>query len=258
MNKSARRALVVANWKMNGDFASNETLFTALRSGLDSSFSKAIDIVVCPPFPYLGHATAWMTDTVIRLGAQNVASTRNGAYTGEVSASMLSDVGCSWVIVGHSERRSLYAETNEAVASKAKAALAAQLSVIICVGETLAENEAGLTEQVLASQIEAVIGVVATAPPPMCVIAYEPVWAIGTGRSASPEQAQSVHRFIRGCLLANGVSHASEIRILYGGSVKPSNILALMSMTDVDGALVGGASLIADDFLGICRAAAVS
>lgn len=253
-----RKPLVVANWKMNGDFASNEALYAALRSGLDTSVSSAVDIAICPPFPYLGHSTAWLTDTNIRLGAQNVASTSNGAFTGEVSAAMLADVGCHWVILGHSERRSLYGESDQDVATKLTLALGAQLSAIVCVGETLAENEAGQTEAVLARQLDAVTAIIARAPAVMCVIAYEPVWAIGTGRSATPEQAQTVHRFIRSHLAAKGVSQADEIRILYGGSVKPSNALSLMSMPDIDGALVGGASLIADDFLSICRASAVA
>jgi triosephosphate isomerase (TIM) len=253
-----RKPLVVANWKMNGDFASNESLYTALRSGMDTSVGKAVEIVICPPFPYLGHSSAWLTDTKIKLGAQNIAATRNGAFTGEVSASMLSDVGCQVVIIGHSERRSLYGETDALVAQKLSLALAAQLTSIICVGETLQENEAGMTEAVLAKQLDAVAAIVAQAPAIMCVIAYEPVWAIGTGRSASPEQAQAVHRFIRAYLSSKGVTQVDEIRILYGGSVKPSNILSLMSMPDIDGALVGGASLVADEFLGICRAAAVA
>jgi triosephosphate isomerase (TIM) len=253
-----RKPLVVANWKMNGDFASNESLYTSLRSGMDASVGKAVEIVICPPFPYLGHSSAWLTDTKIKLGAQNIAATRNGAFTGEVSASMLADVGCHSVIIGHSERRSLFGETDSVVAQKLTAALGAQLTAIICIGETLQENEAGMTEAVLAKQLDAVTAIIAQAPASMCVIAYEPVWAIGTGRSASPEQAQGVHRFIRAYLASHGVAQADEIRILYGGSVKPSNILSLMSMPDIDGALVGGASLVADEFLGICRAAAVA
>jgi triosephosphate isomerase (TIM) len=253
-----RKPLVVANWKMNGDFASNESLYTALRSGMDASVGKAVEIVICPPFPYLGHSSAWLTDTKIKLGAQNIAATRNGAFTGEVSAAMLADVGCQVVIIGHSERRSLFGETDESIAQKLTLALAAQLTSIVCVGETLQENEAGMTEAVLAKQLDAVAAIVAQAPAVMCVIAYEPVWAIGTGRSASPEQAQAVHRFIRAHLANRGVTQVDGIRILYGGSVKPSNILSLMSMPDIDGALVGGASLVADEFLGICRAAAVA
>lgn len=253
-----RKPLVVANWKMNGDFASNEALYAALRAGLDASVSNAVDIAICPPFPYLGHSTAWLTDTPIRLGAQNVAATSNGAFTGEVSASMLADVGCHWVIIGHSERRSMYGETDADVAAKLSLALASQLSVIACVGETLQENEAGQTEAVLARQLDALVSTFAKAPAIMCVVAYEPVWAIGTGRSATPEQAQAVHRFIRAYLAGKGVSQADEIRILYGGSVKPANALSLMSMPDIDGALVGGASLVADDFLSICRASAVA
>jgi triosephosphate isomerase (TIM) len=253
-----RKPLVVANWKMNGDFASNESLYTSLRSGMDGSVSKAVEIVICPPFPYLGHSSAWLTDTKIKLGAQNLASTRNGAFTGEVSAAMLQDVGCHSVIIGHSERRTLFGETDATVALKFAAALAAQLTGIVCIGETLHENESGMTEAVLAKQLDAVVAIIAQSPASMCVVAYEPIWAIGTGRSASPEQAQTVHRFVRGYLSSKGVSQADEIRILYGGSVKPSNILSLMSMPDIDGALVGGASLVADEFLGICRAAAVA
>ncbi len=253
-----RKPLVVANWKMNGDFATNESLYTSLRSGMDASVSKAVEIVVCPPFPYLGHSSAWLTDTKIKLGAQDIAATRNGAFTGEVSGSMLQDVGCHSVLIGHSERRTLFGETDSEVAQKLTLALASQLTAIVCVGETLQENEARMTEVVLAKQLDAVTAILAQAPASMCVIAYEPVWAIGTGRNASPDQAQAIHRFIRSYLSSQGVTQADEIRILYGGSVKPSNILSLMSMPDIDGALVGGASLVADEFLGICRAAAVA
>lgn len=253
----SRKPIVAGNWKMNGDIVSNEHLFTGLRSAIERSAISQIDIVVCPPFPYLGQAAAWLSDTGIGLGAQNVAAFPNGAYTGEVSASMLADLGCRWVIVGHSERRAMAGETDGLVASKVQMALAHDIAAIICVGESLDDREAGQAEAVIGRQIEAVAPAIAEIGADRVVIAYEPVWAIGTGRTASPEMAQQVHGFIRRRMRELGVRAADAIRILYGGSVKPSNATSLFAMPDIDGGLIGGASLVADDFMNICRSAAV-
>jgi len=251
-----RKPFVVGNWKMNGDIVANERLFAALRSSIDRRLLGQVDCAVCPPYPYLGQAAARLGDSGIQWGAQDVASFDNGAYTGEVSAAMLVDLGCRWAIVGHSERRTLLAEDDATVARKAERALAANLGVIVCVGETLEEREQERTEAVLARQIDALAPVAPSASAARFVVAYEPVWAIGTGRTATPEQAQAVHRFIRGRLAALGVVEADAVRILYGGSVKPSNAATLFAMPDIDGGLIGGASLVADDFVAILRCAA--
>lgn len=253
----ARKPLVAGNWKMNGGTLANEHLFTGLRASIDRHLMSQVELLVCPPFPYLGQAAAWLGDTDIAWGAQNVASLESGAFTGEVSAAMLEDLGCKWTIVGHSERRTLLGEEDETIARKAEIALAHKLSVIYCIGETLDERERDITEEVLRQQIERAAPVIAGTTAERMVIAYEPVWAIGTGRSATPEQAQTVHEFIRTTLGAMGVQHARQIRIVYGGSVKAANALALFSMPDIDGGLIGGASLVADEFVGICRAAAL-
>jgi len=253
----SRKPLVAGNWKMNGDIVSNEHLFTGLRAALERTAISQVDIAVCPPFPYIGQAAAWLGDTGIALGAQNVAAFPNGAYTGEVSASMLADLGCRWVIVGHSERRTLAGETDGIVASKLQMALAHEIGVIACVGESLEEREAGQAEAIIGRQIDALAPVMAPLGADRIVIAYEPVWAIGTGRTASPETAQEMHAFIRARLRERGVRAADAIRILYGGSVKASNAATLFAMPDIDGGLIGGASLVADDFMNICRCAAV-
>ncbi|MCM5572054.1 triose-phosphate isomerase [Burkholderiaceae bacterium FT117] len=254
----SRKPLVAGNWKMNGDIVTNEHLFTALRSALERASISQVDVVICPPFPYLGQAGAWLGDTGIAWGAQNVAAAANGALTGEVSVSMLADLGCGWAIVGHSERRTLLGETDEVVARKASMCVAGGLGVIACVGETLDEREADATEAVLARQVEALVPALQGADPARAVVAYEPVWAIGTGRTASPEMAQQAHAFIRARMAHAGVAGADAIRIVYGGSVKAANAMSLFSMPDVDGGLIGGASLVADEFLNICRAAAVA
>jgi triosephosphate isomerase len=207
-------------------------------------------MAVCVPFPYLGQAQAALTGTAVTWGAQNVSEHRGGAYTGEVAATMLADFGCRYAIVGHSERRQLYAETDAAVAAKALSALAAGITPIVCVGETLAQRESGATEGVVLSQLAAVLDAVGHEAA-MLVVAYEPVWAIGTGRTASPEQAQSVHATLRAALAAAG---AADIALLYGGSVKSDNASALFAMPDIDGGLIGGASLQAKEFLAIARA----
>ena len=257
-----RKPLVVGNWKMNGDVVANERLFTALRSSVERSLTAQVDVVVCPPYPYLGQAGVWLGDTDIGWGAQDLAATDNGAFTGEVSASMLVDLGCRWAIIGHSERRTLLGETDAIVAAKLDRALAAGLAPIVCVGESLEEREAGRTEAVLAAQIDAIAPVLAAAGSEggaaRAVLAYEPVWAIGTGRTATPTQAQDAHAFIRLQLFAGGVRHAADLRLLYGGSVKPSNAASLFAMGDVDGGLIGGAALVADEFVSILKAAAAA
>jgi triosephosphate isomerase len=251
-NEAPRAALVLGNWKMNGDAASAEALLAGLLAG-------ARDIAgvsgVCPPYPYLGLAAARLAGSGVGWGAQDVSAFDDGAYTGEVSARMLADLGCTWALVGHSERRTLFGDTDAEVARKAARALAAGLVPVVCVGETLADREAGSTELVLARQIDAVCPVLREAGE-RCVLAYEPVWAIGTGLTASPAQAQAAHAFIRSRLAAGGVVAAPRLQVLYGGSVKPSNAVELFGQPDVDGGLIGGASLVAADFLAICRAAA--
>ena len=248
-----RNYLVAGNWKMNGGTAANEDLCNAIVSGL--SRSATVDLLVCPPFPYLEAVGRKLAGTDVRLGAQNVSQHASGAYTGEVSAAMLKDMGCRYVIVGHSERRAMMHESSDIVAQKFGAALQEQLTPILCVGETLEERTSGRMESVIASQLEAVLdgpGIDAIAS---AVIAYEPVWAIGTGRTASPEQAQEVHQYIRNILAERNVDIAGNVQILYGGSVKGDNAAGLFSMPDIDGGLIGGASLKAAEFLAIAGAA---
>ncbi|MDZ7594772.1 MAG: triose-phosphate isomerase [Thiobacillus sp.] len=246
-----RKKLVAGNWKMHGSLAENAALLSALKPAL-----AGIEAVVCVPFPYLAQAQAELTGSSIAWGAQNVSEQAKGAFTGEVSASMLLDFGCTYVIVGHSERRSLYGESDALVARKYVAAQAAGLTPILCVGESLAERESGVTEAVVSRQLDAVIDAAGVASLAGAVIAYEPVWAIGTGKTASPEQAQAVHAFIRGRVAALDASVADQLVIQYGGSVKAANAAELMAQPDIDGGLIGGASLVADEFAAICRAAA--
>lgn len=246
-----RKKLVAGNWKMHGSLAENAALLSALKPAL-----AGIEAVVCVPFPYLAQAQAELTGSSIAWGAQNVCEQAKGAFTGEVSASMLLDFGCTYVIVGHSERRSLYGESDALVARKYVAAQAAGLTPILCVGESLAERESGVTEAVVSRQLDAVIDAAGVASLAKAVIAYEPVWAIGTGKTASPEQAQAVHAFIRGRVAALDASVAGQLVIQYGGSVKAANAAELMAQPDIDGGLIGGASLVADEFVAICRAAA--
>jgi triosephosphate isomerase len=253
-----RKPLVVGNWKMNGDLAGNAVLLSGVLTGVAGIDRGAVGVTVCPPFPYLSQATQVLAESPVQVGAQNVSAFENGAYTGEVSAAMLSELGCAWVIVGHSERRAMLGETDEQVAAKAAQALRSGLGVIICVGETLEDREQDRTQAVLARQIEALASLAQQADPNKFVVAYEPVWAIGTGRSASTEQAQAAHAFIRAGLEAIGFRAASKIRILYGGSVKPANAQGLFEMSDIDGGLIGGAALSADDFIAIVRAAALA
>lgn len=246
-----RKKLVAGNWKMHGSLAENAALLAALKPAL-----AGIEAAVCVPFPYLAQVQAALSGTSIAWGAQNLSEQARGAYTGEVSAGMLQDFGCRYVIVGHSERRSLYGESDELVARKYSAAQAAGLTPILCVGELLAERESGVTEKVVARQLDAVIHAAGVASLANAVVAYEPVWAIGTGKTATPEQAQAVHAFIRGRIAALDGNIAERLVIQYGGSVKAANAAELMAQPDIDGGLIGGASLVADEFAAICKAAA--
>ena len=253
LGMSERQALVAGNWKMNGSLASVKPLVDAIVSGLRDS--TAIDVALCAPYPYLPELQARLRGSGIAIGAQNVSEHEAGAFTGEVSTAMLNDFDCHYIIVGHSERRSLYGESDELVADKFMQVQAAAMLPILCLGEQLEEREAGKTEEVVARQLDAVLAKAGIAAFAQAVIAYEPVWAIGTGKTASKEQAQEVHEFIRQRLAEQDSTIAAAIRILYGGSVKADNAAELFSMTDVDGGLIGGASLKADDFLAICQAA---
>ena len=247
--------LVVANWKMNGSPAGAPALAGEVAAILAAHLSR-VDVALCPPFPLLAALSGVLGGGGLELGAQDVSPYPDGAFTGEVSARLLRDMGCRWAIVGHSERRTLLGESSEQVAAKAVAAVAGGLQPIICVGETLAEREAGATESALLSQLQPLGGILSQAGTG-AVLAYEPVWAIGTGRSASPEQAGEVHAFIRTTLKGLGIN-VSGLRVLYGGSVKPANAAALFAVPGIDGGLIGGASLKAADFAAICLAAAAA
>lgn len=242
----ARKRLVIGNWKMNGNLADNAKLLEALCAGVGADSGVA----VCVPFPYLAQAQSLLGKSTVSWGAQDVSVYESGAYTGEVSTAMLCDFKCRWVLVGHSERRSYHGETSELVAQKAQAALQAGLTPVVCVGETLQEQEARQTAGVIAAQLKPVLALGRQAVAKM-VIAYEPVWAIGTGRTATPQQAQEVHALIRAALRELG---AEQVQVLYGGSVKAANAASLFAMPDIDGALVGGASLVAEEFLRIAAA----
>jgi len=248
-----RRFLVAGNWKMNGSSGANSALLDGIRRGF--SGGDAVDLLVCPPFPYLGTAVAALECSKVRVGAQNVSQFESGAYTGETSAAMLRDVGCEYVIVGHSERRTLFAEASDVVAAKYLAVLSQGLKPVLCVGETLEEREDGRTEEVIDAQLDAVLDSAGVSTFAEAVVAYEPVWAIGTGRTASPEQAQEVHAHIRERLAGQDADVASRVQILYGGSVKGDNAAGLFAMADIDGGLIGGASLKAEEFLAIAEAA---
>jgi triosephosphate isomerase len=248
-----RRPLVAGNWKMNGSKASAKVLLDGIKAGVAGVTSA--DVAVCPPFVYLDEVAQQLRGTSIQLGAQNVSAEPSGAFTGEVSAAMLREFDCTFVLVGHSERRSFYGDTDLVVAKKFAAVRAAGMTPILCVGETLEEREKNITAAVVARQLDAVIDLEGVSALAASVIAYEPVWAIGTGRTASPEQAQEVHAFIRQRISAKDANVAAKVRILYGGSVKASNAVELFGQADIDGGLIGGASLNADEFLAICRAA---
>lgn len=248
-----RRYLIAGNWKMHGSKASVKDLTETVIS-LTFNYPN-VDMVVLPSYVHLTQVHHLITNSYISIGAQNLYLGNEGAFTGEVSGPMLADIGCSYVLVGHSERRQYFHETNELVAKKFKVAITANLTPILCVGETLDERNQGKTEEVITAQIHAVLKEIDISAFKSAVIAYEPVWAIGTGQTATPVQAQEVHEFIRKLLHKNNVDIASTIRILYGGSMKPENAGDLLAMSDVDGGLIGGASLKAESFAQICQTA---
>ncbi|MGD2083973.1 MAG: triose-phosphate isomerase [Chromatiales bacterium] len=248
-----RKPLVAGNWKMNGSRRSVAELLEGIKAGV-GEISTA-EVAVCPPFVYIPDAQSQLSGTSVAWGGQDVSVHGSGAYTGEVAAAMLADFDCTYAIVGHSERRTYHGESDALVAEKFEAACEAGLTPIFCIGETLEEREQGVTEQVVGRQLDAVIERLGADGLRKGVIAYEPVWAIGTGRTATPEQAQDVHAYIRSRVAAQSTEVAEGIRILYGGSMKPDNAAELMAKPDIDGGLIGGASLKAQDFLAICKAA---
>jgi len=248
-----RQRLAVGNWKMHGSLPENRSLLDAVAAGAAGLQRAAC--AVCVPFPYLAQAQSALAGSRVAWAAQNVSQHPKGAFTGEVSAAMLREFGCRYVLVGHSERRQLFGEDDATVAAKAGAALAAGLTPIICLGETLAEREGNVTEKVIGRQVGAVADALGMEGIAASVLAYEPVWAIGTGKTATPEQAQAVHAFIRGLLAGRDKKVAGALQILYGGSVKASNAAELFAKADVDGGLIGGAALVAQEFIAICKAA---
>jgi triosephosphate isomerase (TIM) len=247
-----RKKLVAGNWKMHGSLQSNAALLGRLKSGVSR---LRCEVAVCAPYPYLAQLQAELAGTPILWGAQSLSEHGSGAFTGEVSASMLRDFGCRCVLVGHSERRSLFGESDATVAAKFVAALQAGLVPVLCLGETLAERESGQTMVVVARQLAAVVDLAGVGALGAAVVAYEPVWAIGTGVTATPAQAQEVHAAIRALVAEKDAALAAGLQILYGGSVKPQNAAELFAQPDIDGGLIGGAALVADDFLAICQAA---
>jgi triosephosphate isomerase len=253
MEVTMRQPLVAGNWKMNGSLDSIKPLVEGIKAGKDAV--STAEMAVCPPFVYVAQVAQMLAGTKVAVGAQDVSDQEAGAFTGEVAPGMLTDIGCKYVIVGHSERRSLYGESDEFTARKFAAARKAGLVPILCVGELLEEREQGVTEAVVARQLDAVIKLEGISALGDAVIAYEPVWAIGTGKTASPEQAQQVHAFIRGKLAALDAGVAEKVQILYGGSMNAGNAAELLAMSDIDGGLIGGASLKPDDFLAIGKAA---
>jgi triosephosphate isomerase len=248
-----RGKLVAGNWKMNGNLASNQSLLKSLIPLLKPV--SGTRCAVCVPYPYLQQTEQLLRGSGIAWGAQDVCEYDHGAYTGGVSAGMVADFGCRFVLVGHSERRALFGDTDKTVALKFAAVLKAGLTPILCVGETLSERDAGVTEQVVARQMDAVIAYSGLTSLAQAVMAYEPVWAIGTGKTASPDEAQAVHAFIRGRVAEQDMRVADSLLLLYGGSVKAANAGQLFAMPDIDGGLIGGASLVAEEFAAICRAA---
>ncbi len=253
-NANSRRRIVAGNWKMHGSRAENAALIEALLA--PGTIDESVECLVFPPLVYLADVVRLAAHTPIGVGAQTLCAEGHGASTGEVAAAMLADVGCTHVLVGHSVRRVLYAEDDAVVARKFAAARARGLTPVLCVGEQLADRDAGQTEAVVARQLDAVLALCGVAALGSAVVAYEPVWAIGTGRNATPAQAQEVHAFIRGRVAALDASIAARLRILYGGSCKAANAAELFRMPDVDGGLIGGASLKAEEFLAIWTAAA--
>ena len=245
-----RRSLVMGNWKLNGSIQANEKLLATLVA---ENTTTNTEIVICPPFVYLNQIQNLTQDSPIQVGAQNVSSQNSGAFTGEISTDMLKEMGCTYVILGHSERRALYGETDAVVAEKFKTVCASGLIPVLCVGETLEQFEAGQSEAVVHAQLKAVLDANSIGSFENAVIAYEPVWAIGTGKTATPEIAQNIHASIRSYLAEFDKTIAEKTRVLYGGSVKGANAQSLSAMPDIDGALVGGASLIAEEFTAICN-----
>jgi len=248
-----RRTLIAGNWKMNGSLASVKELINGIKDGL-ADVTNA-DMVVCPPAVYIPAVSELIGDANIGLGSQNVCDQASGAFTGELAPSMLKDFNCQYAIIGHSERRSLYGESDELVAKRFAMAVESGLIPLFCIGETLEQRESGITEDVVSRQIDAVIDTQGVEAIAKCVIAYEPVWAIGTGKTASPEQAQAVHAYIRGKLAALNADVAEKVQILYGGSMNAGNAAELLSQNDIDGGLIGGASLKSSDFLAIGKSA---
>jgi triosephosphate isomerase (TIM) len=248
-----RQTLVAGNWKMNGDQADATSLLEGILAGV--SEVKSAELAVCPPYILIPLAAGKLAGSPVNWGSQNLDTHKSGAYTGEISGPMLKDFGCTYAIVGHSERRSYYGEDDQVVAEKFGAAQDNGLIPILCVGETLEEREEGKTESVIDRQLDAVLGAHGIAAFKNAVIAYEPVWAIGTGKTATPEMAQDVHAFIRNKMSGHDAGVAAGVRVLYGGSMKPDNAADLIAQPDIDGGLIGGASLKAADFLGIARAA---
>ena len=247
-----RRKLIAGNWKMNGSQAANTALLNDIKGGLEQ---PACAVAVCVPAPYFAQCHSLLAGGAIAWGGQDLSVHESGAYTGEVAASMLVDFGCSYVIVGHSERRTYHGESDELIAKKAVSALKAGLTPIVCVGESLEQRESGKTDTVVGAQLDAVLAAVAVDDVAKLVIAYEPVWAIGTGKTATPQMAQDVHAMLRRKLQEKNRAAAETVQILYGGSMKPDNARELLAMADIDGGLIGGASLKAADFLSIIRAA---
>lgn len=248
-----RQPLVAGNWKLNGSREGVKALLAGIRAGMGDV--KKAEVAVCPSFVFIPQTRRALEGSDIAWGSQDVSVHESGAYTGEVAGAMLADFGCKYAIVGHSERRAYHGESDALVAEKFEAALKAGLIPIFCVGETLDEREQGITEEVIARQVDAVIERGGVEMLGKGVIAYEPVWAIGTGKTATPEQAQEVHAFIRSRIAGHSAAVADGIRILYGGSMKPDNAAELMANPDIDGGLIGGAALKPEDFLGICTAA---
>jgi len=248
-----RRTLIAGNWKMNGSLESINELMKGLTDGV-SSVTNA-DMAVCPPAVYLMKVGALIGDSGIALGSQNVCDQASGAFTGELAPSMLKEAGCQYAIIGHSERRALYGESDALIANRFAMAVKSGLTPILCIGESLEERESGVTEDVVSTQLDAVIKQEGISAIAHCVIAYEPVWAIGTGKVATPEQAQSVHAYIRSKLAAQDANVAAQVQILYGGSMNAGNASELLSQDDIDGGLIGGASLKAEDFLAIGKSA---
>ena len=248
-----RQPMVAGNWKMNGSCESVKALIAGIKEGMGSVNNA--EVVVCPPAVFIPRVSGAIEGSTIKLGSQNVCDADSGAFTGEVSGAMLKEVGCEYAIVGHSERRALYGETDELVAKRFAGARRNGLKPIFCIGETLDERESGVTNDVCSRQIDAVIALEGVEALADAVIAYEPVWAIGTGKTATPEQAQEVHAFIRGKIAALNAEVAEGLQILYGGSMNPANAKELIAQPDIDGGLIGGASLKPADFLAICQAA---